>query len=274
MAVTALITFVQAALTPPAGEALIGDLGVLVTASNDDNANVQAWEWEWLATPTGSAIVKGIIASGSVPSISFTPDVRGTYVLVERVYDAIGNVAECTRCFAVREVSGKLIPNFGADANAFNFGGQLLGWHPYVEEFLKQIDTRYVTDSVDVDGNVDPTATAAVISDSTEEDGIYQATVTTMATKLVASVLSPAHGGMMRAVASWKRVAGAATKLRSHAAAGELGGAMYLLNLAADEADMDLDVVVVGTDVIAQVTASVDGEYRYETTVEIRGPVQ
>jgi hypothetical protein len=35
-------------------------------------------------------------------------------------------------------VSGKIIPNFGADASALNFGGQLLGWHPYIEEFLQE----------------------------------------------------------------------------------------------------------------------------------------
>lgn len=141
MAVAALIKFVQGASTPPPGEALIGVLSTLVTASNGDNANVSKWEWEWFATPTGSAITIGIIASGNIPSISFTPDVRGTYVLVERVYDLLGNVSQDMRCFSVLEASGRLIPNLGADQAASNYGGQRRGWHPYIEAFLKAVDT-------------------------------------------------------------------------------------------------------------------------------------
>lgn len=140
MTVLAKIKFVQGGSTPPAGEALIGSLGVNVVASNGNNTNVEKWEWEWFATPTGSAIARGIIASGLVPTINFTPDTRGTYVLILRVYDRNGFVSQDMRCFAVLETSGRLIPNFGAEGNSLNFGGQPLGWHPYVEAYLKRVD--------------------------------------------------------------------------------------------------------------------------------------
>lgn len=139
MAIAALIKYDQGASHPPAGQALIGTLGVVVTASNGDNADVKRWEWEWRATPTGSTILPGIIASGQVPTINFTPDVRGTYVLVLRVYDRFGNVREDERCFSVLETTGRLIPNFDADASSMNFGGQKFGWHPYIEAHLKAI---------------------------------------------------------------------------------------------------------------------------------------
>lgn len=150
MSVAALIKFAQGASTPAAGLALIGTVGVLVTASNGDNANVQSWEWEWFSVPTASAIATGIIASGSVPTISFTPDVAGTYVLVERVYDRLGNLSTDMRCFSVLEVSGRLIPNLGANQAAMNFGGQTKGWHPYIEAWLKAVDTDIARPFVDV----------------------------------------------------------------------------------------------------------------------------
>lgn len=140
MSVAAKIKFVQGASTPPAGEALIGVLTTQVVASNGDNASVSQWEWEWVAVPTGSALVTGIIASGNVPTTSFVPDQRGTYVLKLRVYDRLGNIAEHILCFAVQETTGRLIPNFVANDNSLNFNGQLKGWHPYVEQYFKEVD--------------------------------------------------------------------------------------------------------------------------------------
>ncbi len=140
MSVAALIKYAQGMLTPPGGQALIGLMGVPATAANDNNANVKSWEWEWFATPTTSAISVGIVTSGQVPILNWTPDVRGTYVLVLRVYDAQGNVSQDMRCFSVREATGSLIPNFGADGASANYGGQTRGWHPYVEALLKKAD--------------------------------------------------------------------------------------------------------------------------------------
>lgn len=137
----ASIKFTQGLLDPPAGEALIGVLAQVVTASNGDNSDAGRWEWEWRATPAGSVILPGIVASGLTPTITFTPDVTGTYVLLLRVYNRFGAVAEDERCFSVLEIpSGRLIPNFEASGASMNFNGQPFGWAPYLEAWLKAID--------------------------------------------------------------------------------------------------------------------------------------
>lgn len=127
------------------------------------------------------------------------------------------------------------------------------------------------TATADLDGNVTPTATLYTVPFTA--NGIFQITATVLATKLVAGVLTPTNGGAMRAVGSWKRAAGTATLLRNNSAAGQTGGAFYLLDTLSAEADMDLAIVVSGSNVIVQVTPTVNGTYRYDLDVEIRGPV-
>lgn len=136
MSVTARIKFVQGVSTPPAGEALIGVAGTLVTASSDANQNVDSWQWEWIDVPPGSGLVVGIASSGQVPTFSFTPplNVPGGYHLHLTVRDSAGNAAEDFRVFQVPEYDGRIIVPFAALAPALNFGGQLRGWAKYEEE--------------------------------------------------------------------------------------------------------------------------------------------
>ncbi len=145
MTVAALIKYDQGTSHPPAGQALIGTLGTPVTASNGNNADVERWVYAWIATPTGSAILPGVISDGLLPTTTFTPDLTGTYVLALDVYDQFGNVSHDVRCFAVEEASGLVIPNFDADAGSMNFGGQKFGWHPYIEAHLKALNPATVT---------------------------------------------------------------------------------------------------------------------------------
>lgn len=137
MPVSAKITFVQGLSTPPAGEALIGELTTPVTCSNDDNSNVALFEWEMVDRPPTSAVPLGIVAVGTVPTFQFVPDQRGGYLLHLTVTDLAGNRAEDFRVFQVPETTGHLIPPFSALAPALNFAGQLRGWAKPLEELLR-----------------------------------------------------------------------------------------------------------------------------------------
>lgn len=137
MAVTASIKFVQGLSTPPAGEALIGVLTILVEVSNGDNSSVRSWTWEIIDVPPGSSVPTGVVASGDAPVYTFTPDVRGGYHFHLTTTDDFLNTAEDFRVFQVPETTGHIIPPFDATAPSLNFLGQLRGWAKYIEELLR-----------------------------------------------------------------------------------------------------------------------------------------
>lgn len=149
MAIAAKIKFTQGVLDPAAGLALIGDVSVPVTCANDNNSLIDKFEWSILSVPLASAIVPAIVSVGQTPTMQFTPDVTGTYVIVLRVYDRFGNLAEDMRCFSVLEPSGRLIPSFGAAKDSANFSGQPYGWDPYMQAWLKYVDTLSVAPTFD-----------------------------------------------------------------------------------------------------------------------------
>jgi len=139
MAVAAKIKFVQGMSTPPAGEALIGVVGVPVTASNEDSSNVETMEWEWVDAPPTSSIVPGIAYFGAPQDLIFLPDQSGGYLLHLTVVDAAGNRADSYLVFQVAEVGGYIIPPFQASAPMVNFGGQKRGWAKYLEILLRAL---------------------------------------------------------------------------------------------------------------------------------------
>lgn len=139
MAVAAKIKFVQGMSDPPAGEALIGVAAVEVVVTNQNNSNVETYEWEMVDAPPGSSVSTGIMASGGVSTVSFTPDLPGGYILRLTVLDLAGNKATDFRVFQIVEASGYLIPPFTATANALNFSGQTRGWAKYLEEMLRYL---------------------------------------------------------------------------------------------------------------------------------------
>lgn len=141
MAVSAAIKFTQGVTTAPAGQALMGVAGQAVVASNGNDGDVMYWEWEVLGAPGGSTLLPGVKSQGGVATYAFTPDVAGGYSLKLTVRDKYGAQAEDTRVFQVPEATGRIIPPFGAAAKALNFAGQLLGWHPYMEQWLRYLDT-------------------------------------------------------------------------------------------------------------------------------------
>ena len=150
-AVAAKIKLTQGATTDIAGNAVFGITGASVVASNDNNTNVKRWTWFLTDVPPGSALVVGTDGTGgtpfapnqdgSSPTFSFTPDVRGGYAVKLIVWDEDGKVtATHSITFGVKEESNRFIPPFRAVASMLKFAGQLRGWAPYLEEWLRAFD--------------------------------------------------------------------------------------------------------------------------------------
>lgn len=142
MPVTAAIKFTQGVTTDDPGRALIVVASTPVVMTNGDNSDVFDWTWEILTAPSASGIPTGVIAAGAMSSASATPDVPGSYLVRLTVKDAAGNQAQDTRAFIVLEGSGRLIPPFRGDFNSLNYGGQVQGWDPAMEQWLHAADGK------------------------------------------------------------------------------------------------------------------------------------
>lgn len=144
--VAALMKLTQGALSPPAGQSLLGVGGVPVTLSNDNNTGVVRWTYELLNVPNGSALTPGILSDGAVPTAILTPDtvlseVHGCYRLKLTVYDSGGVTSSNIRNFAIGTPNHLwILPSFLAVADEMNFGGQLEGWKKYVNDVLLAVD--------------------------------------------------------------------------------------------------------------------------------------
>jgi hypothetical protein len=150
MAATALIRFTQGTNVGGDGMALLGVLLAPVYVSNVDNTSVRSWQVDLVAAATGSALALGTVASSdnsSTPAATFTPDARGSYRVVLRLWEAPGRVGDADhldiRVFAVSEANGLVAPppqlwplplpdpRSGAATarpNELNFLGQDQGW--------------------------------------------------------------------------------------------------------------------------------------------------
>lgn len=140
MAVSAAIKFVQGVTTDDPGISVIGVLTTSVVLSNGDNTNVINWTWEVIDKPVGSVLPVGVLAGGNVPTTTFSPDVRGSYLFRLSVVDRAGNQAQDVRCFSVLETTGRLIPPFLGDMASINFSGNKRGWAKYLEAYLHAVD--------------------------------------------------------------------------------------------------------------------------------------
>ena len=151
MAATALLRFTQGLTVGANGQALKGVIGTAVMVLNSDNTDVASWQIDLVYVDPASALVPAtpyaFNDNGSVATATFTPDVRGSYRLVLKVWALPGRVGDPTdtdiRVFAVPEINGFVVPpaqlwprplppldsgNPGAKASEFNFGGQIYGW--------------------------------------------------------------------------------------------------------------------------------------------------
>src|SRR5271157_3646586 len=142
MGVQALVKFTQGLTVGTPGQALFGVTGQAVQTANGAPAPgpVTAWTFAVVAVPSGSAVPVGVAQSGPLQTWTFTPDVSGCYIVELSVVDAFGNVASDARAFGIKTASGRLIPSFSGDPTSLNFGGQTLGWDPYMEAWLQAID--------------------------------------------------------------------------------------------------------------------------------------
>lgn len=138
MSVSAAIKLAQGATSSAPGVALKGVAGSPVTASNGDDANVDSWAWSVVSAPPASAIVPGPV--NDTPSVVFTPDGPGCYLLRLDVVGNDGSTAFDVRAFGVNQPSGRFIPAFEADAGSLNFGGSATGWDPIMRAWLLEID--------------------------------------------------------------------------------------------------------------------------------------
>jgi len=127
MAITAAITFSQGGTSTPAGQAMLGAVGVPVTVANGSDIGVTSWEWTLLSVPPGSALSTGIFSTS--PTGVFTPDVEGQAFLIRLTVTGVGREAAVDmRAFGIIGPMGWLIPAFLGDHRAHNFDGQTRGW--------------------------------------------------------------------------------------------------------------------------------------------------
>jgi hypothetical protein len=177
MAATALLRFTQGLTIGANGQALKGVIGTAVMVLNSDDTDVASWQIDLVYVDPASALVPvtpyAFNDNGSVATATFTPDVRGSYRLVLKVWALPGRVGDPTdtdiRVFAVPEINGFVVPPAqlwprplpplasgepGARASEFNFGGQADGWagdgssDGLLNELIRRVDNLTSATSV------------------------------------------------------------------------------------------------------------------------------
>jgi hypothetical protein len=142
VSVTAAIKFTQGANTDVAGRAVLvgaGSLGTVTCSNGDNSGPVESWSWVMVSVPDGSTVPLGAFGSGA--TATFTPTGSGSYLVMLTVQGASpSDTASDSRVFGVQEASGRFIPSLDVVQSALNVGGSLLGWAPYVNAFLRQVD--------------------------------------------------------------------------------------------------------------------------------------
>lgn len=117
-----------------------GTLSALVTLSNSNDAGVLGWHWEIVYKPIGSSASLSVTNNASA---SFSPDIRGTYLLRLSTYlDASRTSPDAVseECYAVRLVSpfDWRVPAAGETDQYDNPDG----WAPAREESIRDIHSR------------------------------------------------------------------------------------------------------------------------------------
>ena len=110
------------------------DIGETISLSDTEAANSGAsYAWSFKGAPTGSGAT---INNAATPTPDFAPDVAGTY----NVRAIVNGVEDAVLPVAVRLVkSNARVPDF-KERLQFNEGGNTKGWHPALEEALKNHD--------------------------------------------------------------------------------------------------------------------------------------
>jgi len=141
MSVSAVIRFTQNAFVYPEGEAVgNGVAGLPVTCENVGEGTPSSFTWSLLGVPGGSGLSLGVFANNYSPVAYFTPDIRGGYEVELTVTDTSGAQVTTRKAFMIPETSGYIIPPFKAGPESLNVGGQLLGWTPFMESWLRALN--------------------------------------------------------------------------------------------------------------------------------------
>lgn len=109
-------------------------LGDPVIARNSNDTDVQRWAWALIDKPAGSAAALSAITS---PSVTFTPDVEGSYLLQLAVDDALEGQVDL-KVAAVRDSLGHRYPATGETLASTNWpGNDSKGWGKDAEQILR-----------------------------------------------------------------------------------------------------------------------------------------
>lgn len=136
----AQIKFVQGAEAPPSGQALLGTVGLQVTASDGSgDGPVTSYTWTMLDVPPGSAVSTGLM--GNTTAVLFTPDVPGGY-LVKLQTNVLGVITTDTRAVLVPYDTdyNRVIPPYDSPGSALNVAGQTRGWSKYLEPYFQLLN--------------------------------------------------------------------------------------------------------------------------------------
>lgn len=109
-------------------------LGQPVVARNSNDMDVLRWVWALVDKPAGSAAA---LSSTTSPTVSFTPDVEGSYLLQLAVNDGLGGEVDL-KIAAVRNSLGYRYPATGETLGSVNWptNGDK-GWGKDAEQILR-----------------------------------------------------------------------------------------------------------------------------------------
>jgi len=111
------------------------NLGVSVTLTNNDNTGAVSWFWKFVSKPVGSAAV---ISGAALPSASFVPDVRGSYLVKLTVDETPSNPATDMRIAAVKTVFLGIRKPATSEKKEFDSTD---GWSAAQQTMIDAIDT-------------------------------------------------------------------------------------------------------------------------------------
>jgi hypothetical protein len=175
------IIITQDSVSSDPGVSRLGVPTLPVTLSNEDNTNATKWEYEILEVPLDSAVVPGVISSGSSPTASFVPDEEpGCYRIKITVFDVQKGQLTQIRNFCVPTCNGWIIPPFSASSktNELNFPGYSKGWSQILSRIILETSDNVCnppTGPANLDhyeinlGPSEPSIAMAVLNDGTQD---------------------------------------------------------------------------------------------------------
>lgn len=148
--------------TSPTGQAGVSrddlEIDKLVRVSNVNDVDVVRWRWRLLDKPIGSIAV---ITDPSQPSVTFTPDVEGSYLLRLSVNDGLEGEVD-TGIAAVKDPLGRRYPATGEQATDANWevsgSPNQKGWGKDAEFILRGLGVPQLLNAVQSES---PTAGSA-----------------------------------------------------------------------------------------------------------------